>query len=189
MRYLSVEDEKIVKGLIRGRMKFGIVFLLLATLIFGFMFFAGIFGNNHTEQPTIWGFVKLGIAAFVFYFAGIRFLILDSLKMYPRLKNGNYEIYIFEIYRCWRERHGGKDADYRYFLEACYLGDDGCTKNIRERIDCDDYIRIKDYKYAYVILFYKEDGKVVEYDNGIVLDSTRAGDYFFYKGTNSLGEE
>lgn len=188
MRFLNDEDEKIVKNLIRGRMKGGIIFLLLVTLVLGLMFFAGIFGNSHSEPPTVFDFVKLGAFALLFYFVTIKFLILDSLKLYRRLSDGNYEIYIFEIYRCWRERHG-KDSDYWYFFEALYLGDDGYTKTISERINYEDYARIKDYKYAYVIHFYKEDGKVVEYDNGIVIDTTKAGDYFFYKGTDSLWDD
>lgn len=187
MTFLNNEDVSIVKKIIRGRMRFGVVFLLLTTLIFGFMFFAGIFGNNHTEQPTIWGFVKLGIAAFVFYFVGIKFLILDSLKMFQRLSNGDYKVYKFEIYRCWKERVIRKEGkDYRCYLEALYLGDDGTTKIINERIDFDDYCRIKDYKYAHVIHFYKKDGKIKQYDNGITIDTTVAGVHFFYKGTNTL---
>lgn len=185
MRFLNDEDVKIVKSLIRGRMKWGIFFLLLVTLMFGFFFFVGILGNSHSEPPTIFDFVKLGAVAFLFYFVGIKFLIMDSLKLYRRLSDGNYEIYTFEIYRCWREKHG-VDSDNWYFFEALYLGDDGYTKTISERIKYDDYARIKDYKYAYVIHFYKEDGKVVEYDNGIVIDTTKAGEYFFYKGTNTL---
>lgn len=38
MRFLNDEDEKIVKNLIRGRMKGGIIFLLLVTLVLGLMF-------------------------------------------------------------------------------------------------------------------------------------------------------
>ena len=113
MRYLNDEDMKTVKKLIRGRMKGGIIFLLLVTLIFGFMFFAGIFGNSHSEPPTIFDFIKLGAVAVLFYFVGIKFLILDSLKLYQRLADDNYEIYIYiaylrddaRLYAAWRFRY------------------------------------------------------------------------------------
>ncbi len=185
MRFLSNEDAKIVKKIIRGRMKFGVVFLLLTTLIFGLFFFAALFGNGPTEEPTTFDLVKLGFVSLLFYFVAIKFLILDSLKLFRRLADGDYRIYKFEIYRCWRERHGS-DRDYWYFLEALYLGDDGSNKTINEKIDCDDYVRIKDYKYAHVIHFHKKDGNIKEYDNGVVIDTTKAGEHFFYKGTNTL---
>lgn len=185
MRYLNDEDMKTVKKLIRGRMKGGIIFLLIITLVVGLIFFTCISGNSDSEPLTIFDYVKMGVVAILLYIVGIKFLILNTLKMYRRLSDGNYKIYKVEIYRCWRERFD-KESFYRHFLEALYIGDDGYTKKFTARIDSDDYNLIKNYKYAYAIHFHKEDGKVKKYDDGVVIDTTTAGEHFFYKGTDAL---
>lgn len=182
-RYLSDEDKKLVRDILKGDMKFGIVFLIIFLAILGLMLFAGIKG---TSTASFFDLAKIGAVAIFALFVCVKFMFLDKVQLLRRLEEGDYTLSSYEVIRCWEKKIRCRDGNkYKYYIEMYPLGPDGVSAvAIKETLDTGNYFRAKGYKYVHKIHFGEKNSKVTKYNNGVVVDSTQLGYSCIYKGTN-----
>ena len=184
-RYLDNEDIKKVRKILIDNMQTSIFILLIFLAIIGFMLYAG---HRIDGKFTFANCGKIGGVGILVLFFVLKFFTYDYLVCLRRLQSGDYVLSSYEVTRLWIAIKGdvSRDREERRYIELIPLDVDKDPVAIKESINAGDYFRAKGYKYVHKIHFYKKNGKIKEYDNGIVIDTTKAGFSFIYKGTNEI---